>query len=287
MTIGTEEHGRTPPIQDVQDNEEGQDQPRLMGKRLGYHRPLMAGISIIGHPTGGEGTLTGLATLRSDHKKKVLVTNLHILAKPHTTITTAAELYQDTHPAEGRYTPDPDRKVGQTAHWKMPELPNDDGKIDNFLDAAMCELVEDDDNNDVQANYGVHNPDHYKDATKPHSLGTIVEGTKDPVDVEEDALVFVGAVSGKKLVTVREASTTVELPVSGVNFVYRRIMRLTSHGNDFEEGDSGSPVLYQDPDDLSRFHMCGVFFAGDSSNGYAFPASLVETELGITFGNLN
>ena len=47
MIIGTEEHGRTPSIQD---NKERQGQPRPMGKRLGYHRPLMAGISIIGHP---------------------------------------------------------------------------------------------------------------------------------------------------------------------------------------------------------------------------------------------
>ena len=77
MTIGTEEHGRTPPIQDIQDNEEGQDQPRPMGKRLGYHRPLMAGISIIGHPNGGEGTLTGLA--RNSDGKKVLVTCLHVM----------------------------------------------------------------------------------------------------------------------------------------------------------------------------------------------------------------
>ena len=50
------------------------------------HRPLLSGIKItsrmgspISHRYVGEGTLTGLATRNSD-RKKMLVTNLHVMA---------------------------------------------------------------------------------------------------------------------------------------------------------------------------------------------------------------
>ena len=49
-----------------------------MGAANTRHRPLTAGIGV-SDSDGTQGTLTGLATRRSDGKK-VLVTNLHVMA---------------------------------------------------------------------------------------------------------------------------------------------------------------------------------------------------------------
>ncbi len=55
-----------------------------MGDRNTYHRPVMAGIKITTKTRGCpdknlDGTLTGVATRRSDNKP-VLVTNLHVVS---------------------------------------------------------------------------------------------------------------------------------------------------------------------------------------------------------------
>ena len=58
-----------------------------MGANNDHHRPLVSGILVKSARKVGDqlqyistGTLTGLATRNSDSKKKVLVTNLHVLS---------------------------------------------------------------------------------------------------------------------------------------------------------------------------------------------------------------
>ena len=83
-----------------------------MGDTTSFHRPLVAGIGIRASD-GTAGTLTGLATRNSDGKK-VLVTNLHVVAgvtdsREYQELSGNEELYQESVSA--------DKKVGSLPAW--------------------------------------------------------------------------------------------------------------------------------------------------------------------------
>ena len=91
-----------------------------MGITKTYHRPLVSGIAVLSGKTVenrieiiGTGTLTGLATRDSDDKK-VLVTNLHVMAGVdangnYRNPTGSEEMYQLANTE--------DKKVGSASAW--------------------------------------------------------------------------------------------------------------------------------------------------------------------------
>ena len=266
-----------------------------LGKRQEHHCPLMAGISIIGYtpnreggdPWVDEGTLTGLAVRELDDAR-VLVTALHVVGTPHltepTVVTPASELYQATWPAAGAYTLNPDEKVGHTAFFpRLEEFNLEKDYLNNFVDIIGFVIVD-----GVLANYGVHNPSHTENASKPHSAGTVAPGVLPPEILEEQQanlfLHFFGAVSGKRIVQIESILPSHNFPDPHPPTQSKTVMRVMSIDGDFAPGDSGGPLLWQDPDDERTFHMAGVLVTGSGDQGYAIPAWLIEDELGIKFG---
>ena len=131
-----------------------------MGDTTSFHRPLVAGIGIRASD-GTAGTLTGLATRNSDGKK-VLVTNLHVVAgvidsREYQELSGNEELYQDLLTS--------DKRVGTNLVW----VPIASGQS-NVADVAMCELGD-----GVDANFILH--DH-----PSHGSRKIIEGVVEPLD---------------------------------------------------------------------------------------------------------
>ena len=225
-----------------------------MGNRTGFHRPLLSGIRIKS-PGNGAGTLTGLATRNSDGKK-VLVTNLHLMdsqARPYQ-VADNQELYQEAV--------DPNKKVGRI----LDSVPVVQGQ-DNVADVAICELL-----SGVDAEFALHNHPN-------HDGRQILAGVVEPkVDM---VLTMLGARSGESTVTVKDVDET--MLVSGFRFTGMTL--LDRSRNPGGTGDSGAPYLAQVAPD--RYRMCCIGYAGQNNGreGWAFPASVAESELGITFGD--
>ena len=109
-----------------------------MSERDGYHRPLMAGISIRGALADEQGTLTGIA-IRDSDKKRVLVTNLHVLVGTLLQVTPhlGLALYQ----LEQSET----RKVGINTQWvpiHTTTAISGVTPIKNYADVVIAEVVD-------------------------------------------------------------------------------------------------------------------------------------------------
>ena len=222
------------------------------------HRPAMAGVLVASpSPSGGDpsiGTLTGLAVRNSDGKK-VLVTNLHVLTGGYGRAPTGSEeLYQPE-------TTSPAYKVARILH-SVEIVPGQD----NIADVAISELLP-----GVDASYDPHNSNH--------DMGFVASGTVEPE--EGMYLTFLGAVTRGRVARVKELNQ--ERTVGGVRFVGVTTLDLSQ--NPGGGGDSGAACLHQTGHD--RYQMSCILFGGsdDGREGYAFPASVAERELGITFGN--
>ena len=236
-----------------------------------HHRPLLSGIRIQSGTEGkyaigldGAGTLTGLATRNSDGRK-MLVTNLHVLAGKGANSTLQnpsgnEEMYQESLTR--------DKKVGSLPSWD-PEypawLPFVHGET-SVADVAMCELED-----GVDADFILH--DH-----PSHSSRKIIAGTVEPT--EGMTLTMLGAATGEHTVTVQ----AVGLPddFGGVDF--EGVIRLHSSGAT-ADGDSGAPCFYEVREGV--YQLACIAFAHNflrNTRVYAFPASVAEDELGITFG---
>lgn len=247
-----------------------------MGATNAYHRPLRSGIEIrsgkrVGgrlQSIGGGGTLTGLATRNSDGQK-VLVTNLHVMTgSVQTNPSGVEEMHQEAVAAN--------KKVGSIPAWDpdnpawVPILAGDNQS--NVADVAYCELDE-----NVDVNFTLH--DH-----PTHTSRQIIEGVVEPVDDDKNPmkLTMLGAVGGEGTVTVDEVNDT-EV-VNGRRFTGLTI--LDTSKRPVQPGDSGAACLSKVGE--NQYKMSCIEFASILPAGHqtwAFPASVAQRKLGITFGN--
>ncbi len=236
-----------------------------MGEPRDYHRPLVSGIQIksgtgpFSIRTVGAGTLTGLATRNSDGKK-MLVANLHVMAGEgdngeYREPTGSEEMYQDLLTS--------DKRVGTNLVW----VPIASGQS-NVADVAMCELGD-----GVDANFILH--DHPN-----HGSRKIIGDTVEPTEGME--LTMLGASTGERMVTVADVGIARNL--NGRDFT--GLVKLNRRGGSIAwDGDSGAPCLFKVREGVYRI-ACIVFAANVLDPiAWAFPASVAERELGITFGN--
>ena len=232
-----------------------------MGDAKSFHRPLQGGTRVTSaiaehgrlvYQSGG--TLTGLATRNSD-QKKVLVTNLHVMTGDSNEYQPSGneEMYQEVAAS--------DKKVGS----QLTSVEVMSGQ-DNIADVAMCELLD-----GVEADFGIHSPSH--------GIRQVIAGVEEPM--ADDELTVVGIAGGEGIVTVLEVNKTVPLS-SGYTFT--GAVRLDCRQRPILGGDSGAPCLVEDGP--GRYRMCCIVFAAQlpGNVGWAFPASVAERGLGITFG---
>ena len=230
-----------------------------MGVVSSRHRPLMAGLQILApgsRPgTRAYGTLTGLATRNSDGKR-VLVTNLHVVSAggdaARWTIAGGEKISQGgTDPAD---------EIG----LYLDHVPVSPGASSN-ADVAICSLLP-----GVDADFHMHN--HPVQDSR-----LIVPGVIEPrVD---NRLIMLGGISGER--TLRVTDVDENISVGGQRFT--GVVVLESRPDEIERGDSGSPCLVADP--MGNYRMSCIIFAKSGNSAYAFPASVAESELRITFGD--
>ena len=248
-----------------------------MSNTQAIHRPLMTGISIktakwedgVLVPTSG-GTLMGVA-VRPRDKKKVLVTAMHcitgsidvnpdggkeVMCQPTVSegnIVGTLPVWNPAHPAWGMI-------LGGTA---------------NKLDTAYFEIEE-----EVLANFTVHDYPN-------HGNRQIVPGVYEPVSSPPVELLMVGAQAGTGPVVVTDAGT--ELRLGNKRFV--NVVVLYAPHRPIVAGDSGSACLYPVPNMPGKYQMACLVFAIErnvgvvGTIGYAIPASVIQSELQIEFGN--
>ena len=125
-----------------------------------------------------------------------------------------------------------------------------------------------------------------------HRYVPIVTGTKSPE--QNLPLRMVGAVSGFGEVTVDFTGLEREVTASdGRNYDFGgvTILNISNHDGNPRNGDSGSPILWKDPD--GNYRMCAIYFGSerrprtDDPNyrvGLAYPAYAIEGILDIKFG---
>ena len=239
-----------------------------MGLPKEYHRTLVSGIKIMSGRKGAPqlpqiptGTLTGLATRNSDGKK-MLVTNLHVMAGESVSGVMRdalgnEEMYQGALAA--------DKKVGSIADW-VPITPG--LGANNIADVAMCEL-----DKNVEAEFTLHDhPSH----SKRHIIAGVVDPFRDDNDPME--LTILGAVSGEGIGRVEKVNQTVR--VGGMNFTGLIVLDTGNHL--ILSGDSGAACLSKVKDE--EYRMSCILFASEGTKAWTFPASVAEKKLSITFG---
>ena len=229
------------------------------------HRPLLAGLKITSS-VGHSGTLTGLATRRADGKR-VLVTCLHVVTGPslNPSEDETIEIYQGDRKI-------PSYKVGKLLDW----IPRRAGP-GNIGDFAIAELGP-----GVEASFRPHN--------QYHNMGVVLAGAMDP---EVGAtLTVVGAQGGigPAIVDGIEEDFTTYAGTTRVTY-NKTVTRLNTVSRPIESGDSGSPCLVPDGDNPGYYRMSCVILSGrnipSANQGFAFPASIAEKQLGIVFGRQN
>ena len=243
----------------------------FLGGASSRHRPLMAGIGVYapnvrlpGTTLPFFGTLTGIARRNSDNSE-VLVTCLHNL--------TGGRFQDLANGSEEMYQVNTDHvsdKIGTLLDWVV--MSKDSGYT-NVADVAICTPINPGPPTFPQfsdfANYELHN--------SGHDLGLVIAGTVEPKVGQK--LTSVSAVSGVRTdVTVAAVDQS---PTIG-DYSYSGLVRLNVGQTPFQSGDSGTPLLVEvEP---GKYRMCCVLFALSNNNTYAFPASVAEKQLGITFG---
>ena len=251
---------------------------RLSDSPMTYHRPLVSGISfLVGKSTdsgiqsvSAGGTLTGLATRTRDNAK-VLVTNMHCVTGQITVNPTGdEEMYQYSLHAEN--------KVGT-----IPTGPPDDkGWVEvlaeqkNIADVAMFVV-----DNEMDVDFKLHGDPHIE---RWLLEGVVEPDPGDPDDSTDDmALTMVGSFGGEGTVWVTEVNREC-LNIGGRNF--SGMVMLDSSHRPIVGGDSGSGCFFSE-DGVHYYLSCIVFGTTDGNAGnetVAFPASVAQRELGITFG---
>jgi hypothetical protein len=239
----------------------------LWSHRLLYHRPVMPGVVVAGPPDPSDdnvnlGTLTGLAVRKSDGKS-VLVTNLHVLTGGYENEPTGnEELYQPE-------STDLNFKVARILDWVAI---NPRGS--NSADVAIAELLP-----RVSANYEPHVERSSDSHSVAGEMGVVAPGTVEPTVGK--VLTYVAPEAQGTIAKVKKVNRNVT--VGGVRFTGVTVLDLSA--NRGGRGDSGAPCLVQAGH--GRYKMSCIVFGGtrDGTEAYAFPASVAERELGITFGS--
>ena len=272
-----------------------------MGELTEKHRPIMAGIAIkrsgaASGPGAGDvvtyGTLTAVARRKSD-QKKVLVTNLHVVSKKG-----AAEFHRlDGNESIYQFDATDANKVGTVyvENNKNSWLSTDPSDAKTTIADLAALLVKDaGTDTEISTYLGVHS----HDSTGAHALRPIVQPVKEPeVNL---GLTYIGARAGAGQVTVADPSTPfgydeqavdkeTGLPIT-VSFSYSNLVHIDRRTHRGFTGDSGAPLLWEDPD--GNYHLCCINFTSgldenddkDPNYSYAIRASLAERELGVTFG---
>ncbi len=243
------------------------------------HRPLVAGIRILTARENAEGiveifnngTLTGLVTRNTDGKN-FLVTCQHVMTGDVTRSPDGTEeMYQEEITATTSDFPPIDKKVGGSGLGKGMPVVTPSGP-NNIADVAMCTL-----DDGVETNFLMHG--HGSNSSRQ-----ILQGVVEPYDDDENpmGLTMIGAPGGEGMVTVKDVNQRVV--VEGTTFTGVTILDCSKRPAKL--GDSGSPCLFKVGE--NQYKMCCIEFARSNSTGrtaYAFPASVAEQGLGITFGN--
>ena len=250
------------------------------------HRPLAAGIAI--WPSAGEdhrGTLTAVARRRTDNAR-VLVTCVHVVSANHADgsygITGDEYIYQGGTNAFD--------KVGQLytldtrKSWTPVRRPGM-----NTGDFAALRVE-----HDVTTDLGIHtHPGTSPDGA--HRYVPIVAGAKSPESDPPLSLTMVGGVSGIGDVTVLSTGSIIPNVKPTEDESYRfggvTVLDISRHDGNPGRGDSGSPLLWRDPD--GNYRMCAMYIGSDprprtdnpeNKVGLAYPAYAIESILGIKFG---
>ena len=249
-----------------------------MGQPNKHHGKLRSGIILTSAERNERdqlevvdiGTLSGLARRNSDGRK-VLVTNLHIITgSVQVNPVGGEEVYHDrVHP---------DNLVGivpartdTNPSWSPIDPPGSTPPFaSNPADAAYCLLEK-----DVSAEFVLHDD-------PVHTNRKILSGSVDPKKDEE--LILLGRHHGERKVTV--ATTGLNgWNVNGRLFDDVAALRIANDQPAFEGGESGSPILRKVGDNQYRICCIAFAFATGGRTVYAVPASVVERELKIKFGN--
>ena len=234
--------------------------------------PLMAGMRIEAIRPGrpgppNPGTLTGLATRRSDGKR-VLATNLHVMSPNILGRRPVPVGNEEMH--QPNYLGRASRIVGRLAGRRY--------SVDPMLDIAVCELEPG--IPETELTFKIHSPDH--------NLGVILPGVREPERGMD--LTVVGASGGIGKVKIMRVNARVPRDIMDPTGSFITINETGVTILDVTErpvliGDSGAPCLYEERPGIYR--MSAILYSGHVwiPEGYAFPASLAESELGIIFGD--
>ena len=273
-----------------------------MGHRRTNHRPLRAGIGVtpnLGIP--GYGTLTGIARRNSDGVL-VAVTNLHVVSDGVDGNGNPSTYYVDEQDSLHQWdAAQSGSRIGNlyanTENGPVTSfIPVGSGDGASLGDVAAVELA-----TGVSATFDVH---VHVPGTNNHRQVPIVAGTIDPVYVpnpeewEREFLTLFGATTGEHAVEVtsHHDPENIDIAVFSLRaaddrlYSFQNVFRLDRSDPPSEAGDSGAPLLKMD--EYGNFRMSAIYFAGKRpsyydpyTQGYCFPASVAERELGMTFGS--
>lgn len=237
-----------------------------MAETTDKHRPLVSGLNIHSHAIRegrhthiGEGTLTGLATRKSDGRQ-MLVTALHVMSEDD-----ALGVYKNPVGDEMMFQGGKDWscKVSSRMFWEPISFTND-----NVVDIAMCELDE-----GVSADFKLYE--------SRYGNRVVVSRTKRPK--RKMRVTLLGATSGEVEGTIVAVNQRITVGDGRVKFKGLMAISYESHP---KYGDTGGPVLYMQKE--GEYRMVGIHMAfgwhEDTRVGWAFPARTAEKKMGIAFG---
>ena len=244
--------------------------------RTESHRPLRGGIAVWPYTgKGARGTLTAVARRKAD-RKRMLITNAHVVSTNEYALGPGAALYQGG-------TAESD-KIGTLSSWitVTEDNPNNPGDL-----AAL--LVVD----GVAADLGLH---RHVDGSNEHEYVPIVGPVVDPIP-EMEVQIF-GATTG--ISDSRVIATGLRKPQEfdgpdpdstedDTTYYFTDVTTLNRSATPGEPGDSGAPCVWRDDD--GNYRLVCIIFGGVNTRtnpkhvtGYAVPASKAEDLLGVTFG---
>ena len=245
------------------------------------HRPLRGGISIVRHGGGiGRGTLCLIARRQLDHKK-VLTTAAHNFGDLRNSIKMCqgGDEYNDR--VARRYSETLDDGSTRESYKYHESTPDSVAKFGDF--AAALLLTDSNGERDsiegLDGVFVVHK--HEEGSNSNHQPLPVVKDAYDPV--RNKAYDLYGAKSGITQVTVNDVDREYEVDTG--RWMRGLILLDESRSSPRPtDGDSGAPIVVEDPD--GNLRIVALYFGGIASEsiGFAYPASVVEQELGIYFG---
>ena len=262
--------------------------------RTENHRPLRGGIAVWPSTgSGARGTLTAVAR-RVSLDTKVLVTNIHVVSTSadNYTLTEGEYLYQGGTDASDR--------IGKTFTYAdgtnswLPVVPSPlTGIGEEHYNPGDITLL--DVKNDVATDLGLH----VDDGSGGHEQRPIVFPPVAPV--ENMTLRVFGATTGPgeaRITAVDGPKKARRINVSisdteSIAYRFKNTVVLSRVIHPGQKGDSGAPCVWEDDD--GNYRLVCILYGGIATinleteeperlTGYAMPARLAESLLGIYFG---